>query len=272
MAHPRDARIAELKAQIESAKAEIKQLEADVQAEVAEDSQLDGNLMNRNTDAAIAAFEADRGLTGNRDKDGTLKPADDLAAWYNVMVKQAGADWMDNPVYKTSADWYKSQVQTINTDDLVDSDAVISGAGDVIGAIDEDVDPKDFMKKGKPPEETSEGEPPEETSEGEPRHMGVDPEEGRAYAKNVEPSKKTDGFENEGGFMSVNEKDDFWKTQEGHDKALEMYGRKPSWIKEPTMIWNPEEQKYEKIKDEDKEEFEDLSTPSMSADIKALFG
>ena len=78
------------------------------------------------------------------------------------------------------------------------------------------------------------------------------------------------GFQtDEGGIMSVDEKDDYWKTQEGYDKALEMYGRKPAWIKEPTLQWNPEEQKYEKIEEE---EFEDLSSPAISDDVKALFG
>jgi hypothetical protein len=50
---------------------------------------------------------------------------------------------------------------------------------------------------------------------------------------------------------------------------MEMYGEKPSWVKEPTMIFNPETQEYEKIKEEDKEQFEDLG---MSADIKRMFG
>ena len=97
---------------------------------------------------------------------------------------------------------------------------------------------------------------------------------GRAKGEEVEPSEKTDGFKaDDGGNMSVDEKDDFWKTQEGYNKAMEMYGQKPSFVPaEPTMVWNPEEQKYEEIKDEDKDEFEDLSTPAMSADIKKLFG
>ena len=97
---------------------------------------------------------------------------------------------------------------------------------------------------------------------------------GRTFAEEVEPSEKSNGFKaDDGGNMSVDEKDDFWQTQEGYDKAMEMYGGKPAFVPaEPTMIWNPEEQKYEKIKEEDKEQFEDLSTPSMSADIKALFG
>jgi len=93
---------------------------------------------------------------------------------------------------------------------------------------------------------------------------------GRTFAEEDESVERTMGFEtSEGGIMSVDEKDDYWKTQEGYDKALEMYGRKPAWVKEPTLQWNPEEQKYEKIEEE---EFEDLSSPAISADVKRLFG
>ena len=93
---------------------------------------------------------------------------------------------------------------------------------------------------------------------------------GRTFAEEDESVERTMGFEtSEGGIMSVDEKDDYWKTQEGYDKALEMYGRQPAWIKEPTLQWNPEEQKYEKIEEE---EFEDLSSPAISADVKNLFG
>ena len=96
------------------------------------------------------------------------------------------------------------------------------------------------------------------------------PDQDRRMAMEDELVERTMGFEtSEGGIMSVDEKDDYWKTQEGYDKALEMYGRKPAWIKEPTLQWNPEEQKYEKIEEE---EFEDLSSPAMSADVKRLFG
>ena len=59
MAHPRDVRIAELKAQIESAKAEIKQLEADVQTEKAELEK--GAAMN----FAAAAGNKSTGLENN---------------------------------------------------------------------------------------------------------------------------------------------------------------------------------------------------------------
>lgn len=75
--------------------------------------------------------------------------------------------------------------------------------------------------------------------------------------------------EDEGGTSSVNEKDDFWKTQEGYDKAIEMYGEKPAWVKEPTMVYDPVANEYVEIEEEDKEQFEDLG---ISADIKRMFG
>ena len=65
MANPRVTRIAELKAQIESAKAEIAQLQAAEQTEKAEVET--GKAMNFK-----AAASDDRGLTGNRDADGNL--------------------------------------------------------------------------------------------------------------------------------------------------------------------------------------------------------
>ena len=115
------------------------------------------------------------------------------------------------------------------------------------------------------------GMPPEEMEEdGEPRFAGIDTEEGRAEA-DTRPEQRTMGFKTDkGGNMSVDEKDDFWKTQEGYDKAIEMYGQKPAWVKEPTLVWNAEEQKYDAI--QNKDEFEDLSRSAISSDLKALFG
>jgi len=258
--NPED-RIAELQAQIETAKAEIAQLKATQQMEKAEVM----NTENMNM------------LTGDRDEDGTLKPADDLAAWYDVMVKQAGADWMDNPVYKTSADWYKSQLQTTDTDDLVESDAMISGAGEVVGAIDEDEDKRKETMKGLPPVEIDTSDyDKDERKDSESKKM-VDmgnPDQDRRMAMEDDIPERSMGFKaDEGGNMSVDEKDDFWKTQEGYNKAMEMYGSKPAWLPdEPTMVFNPVTQEYEEIKDEDKEEFVDFAQPRMSADLKALLG
>ena len=87
--------------------------------------------------------------------------------------------------------------------------------------------------------------------------------------KDETPSRSMGMTQDEGGTSSVDTKDDFWKTEEGYNKAMEMYGKKPAWVKEPTMMFNPETQKYEKIKEEDKEQYEDLG---ISADIKSMFG
>jgi len=87
--------------------------------------------------------------------------------------------------------------------------------------------------------------------------------------KDNTPSRSMGMTEDAGGTSSVDTKDDFWKTEEGYNKAMEMYGKKPAWVKEPTMMFNPETQKYEKIKEEDKEQYEDLG---ISADIKSMFG
>ncbi len=228
----RAERIAELQAMIESAKAEIKQIQADEQAEKAETET--GKAMNFK-----AAASSDRGLTGNRDADGNFVAENVDGAPMNF--KEAAG--LEVPI-------------TVSKEEM-----------------DERVIDKDQRTDAESSRRRFTGVEPVETI---PSSMGGDLEMGggRAKGEEVEPSEKTNGFKaDEGGNMSVDEKDDFWKTQEGYNKAMEMYGQKPAFVPdEPTMIWNPEEQKYEKIKEEDKEEFEDLSTPSMSADVKALFG
>lgn len=228
----RAERIAELQAQIESAKAEIKQLQADEQVEKAEVEK--GKAMNFK-----AAASSDRGLTGNRDADGNFVPENVDGAPMNF--KEAAG--LEVPI-------------TVSKEEM-----------------DERVIDKDQRTDAESSRRKFTGVEPVETI---PSSMGGDLEMGggRAKSEEVEESKKTNGFKTDkGGNMSVDEKDDFWKTQEGYNKAMEMYGQKPAFVPdEPTMIWNPKEQKYEKIKEEDKEQFEDLSNPSMSADIKALFG
>ena len=80
---------------------------------------------------------------------------------------------------------------------------------------------------------------------------------GRAYAEESEVRSEKPGWEAKEGSntWSINEKDDYWKTKEGYDEAVALYGSKPAWVKEPTLVWNPAEQKYEEIEEE---EFEDL--------------
>jgi len=55
--------------------------------------------------------------------------------------------------------------------------------------------------------------------------------------------------------ISVDEKSEHWQTQKGYDEAIKMYGTKPAWVKEPSLIYNPKTKEYDPI---EKEEFVDL--------------
>tara|TARA_R100001480_G_scaffold53560_1_gene66795 strand:+ start:540 stop:1229 length:690 start_codon:yes stop_codon:yes gene_type:complete len=56
-------------------------------------------------------------------------------------------------------------------------------------------------------------------------------------------------------FWSVNEKDPYWKTKAGYKEAMDLYGVKPSWVKESSLEYNPTTGKYDPIA---KEEFVNL--------------
>ena len=76
----------------------------------------------------------------------------------------------------------------------------------------------------------------------------------KGYTPPSEPEKR--GYQqDEGGTYSVDSTDDYWQTKEGYDEALDLYGTKPSWVKEPSLIYNPKTKKYDPI---EKEEIVDL--------------
>jgi len=56
-------------------------------------------------------------------------------------------------------------------------------------------------------------------------------------------------------WWSVDEKDPYWQTKRGYEEAINLYGTKPSWVKEPSLEYNPKTEKYDSTK---KEEFVDL--------------
>lgn len=267
-----EQQIADLQAQIESAKAQIAQLKAGMQEVKAEEAEIKKK--------GFAEVAQDRNLQGNRDADGNFLPENTSGKPMELKpdLGEGSVSSATRKRTKEEEEIYKAlmegeeltdeQYEITNQMSIEDFEATgIPLVGQKIFTEGEEIidekqiaEPQDFMK----------GMPPEEMSKGEPKYMGTDPEEGRAFAEEDESVERTMGFEtSEGGIMSVDEKDDYWKTQEGYDKALEMYGRKPAWVKEPTLQWNPEEQKYEKIEEE---EFEDLSSPAISADVKRLFG
>jgi len=56
-------------------------------------------------------------------------------------------------------------------------------------------------------------------------------------------------------WWSVDEKDPYWQTKRGYEEAINLYGTKPGWVKEPSLEYNPKTGKYDSTK---KDEFVDL--------------
>ena len=76
----------------------------------------------------------------------------------------------------------------------------------------------------------------------------------KGYKPPNEPEKR--GYkQDDGGNYSVDTTDDYWQTKVGYDAAMDLYGTKPAWVKEPSLIYNPKTKKYDPI---EKEEFVDL--------------
>ena len=69
----------------------------------------------------------------------------------------------------------------------------------------------------------------------------------KGYKPPGEPEKR--GYkQDDGGNYSVDTTDDYWKTKVGYDAAMDLYGTKPAWVKEPSLIYNPKTKKYDPIK------------------------
>ena len=329
MANPREIKIAELKARIEAAKAEIAQLQADEQAEVAEAET--GSAMNFKA-AAGGNQSTGIGLDGNRNDQGDFVEAefpphremnkderrlyeaimaDDWDGTLTDELQLIANDMSDQDFIDTGIPVVNKKVFTI--DDTLDNDEPPTGekgsamnlSGVKIEEKVEEVKPKlsdvtdakpmnisgidlseddedgsivdaivtDPIHGVQPREEIDDIDKDERTDaeSDKMRHGGVDAEEGRNKPEESNARGEKAGWSMaEGSNMwSVNEKDDYWKTQEGFNEAMDLYGKKPAWVKEPTLIWNPETQEYEEVEEE---EFEDLSRPAVSADIKKLFG
>jgi len=302
--------------ELKAIQAKIKAEEARIKANIAEKKAAEANAQ---ADAQLIAQA--RGLTGYRDGDGSLITAEEeipaapdkglhlteekskiptieeLNTWYWVMVKQAGEDWMENPMFKEQVEWYNEQKKLTGQET---NSGFFNSKGEEIPIAEWDEN-QEFDADGNPipvtleelnlyedkdnettktkqsdeqiadPEDDIEGDERTDAESEKMRHGGIDPEQGRTHPVESDVRNEKPGWEvAEGGnTWSINEKDDYWKTQEGFDEAMDLYGQKPSWLKEPTLVYNPETDEYEKIEEE---EFEDLSRPTVSADIKKLFG
>lgn len=244
--NPRSKRMTELRAIIEEAKAEIKTIQAEEQIEKAGDVKAESEAvvpegMHEMPDGSIMA-DADMESANLQERN----TADAVAAYEADKRNLTGNRNADGDFVQAQ------EKQAIEV--TLDKD----------NAIDKDQNTDEQSAKMK----RTSNDPVESVTRSDGSELELDG--GRAAAEEVEPSERTMGFKaDEGGNMSVDEKDDFWKTQEGYNKAMEMYNSKPAWVKEPTMQWNPTEQIYEKIPEEDKDVFTDLS---ISDNIKQLFG
>ena len=286
---------AQIKAEIARAKADIEQAKADQK--------------KASMPTVEEGMKYTRGLQGNRDAEGSLITEKQTAIPAGFHEMEDGTIMADDEMETESSMSIEEAIESLvmkskgNYDSYKDK-GVIGDAAEAAGMsrVDFVMSPEfqaaygnKYDKDAQPLEvEIQKGATPEdEEPNGEYKRMPTDPSDidrdrrmdttsadlsagdtdnpqGRNAPQILDFEQRPMGMtEDEGGTSSVNEKDDFWKTQEGYDKAIEMFGEKPAWVKEPTMVYNPLENKYDEIKEEDKEEFEDLG---MSADIKRLFG
>ena len=296
--NPNELKLNELQEAEAQIKAEIAQAKADIQLEKAE-----------TVKATPVNIDGGRGLKGNRDAEGSLITKKQTAIPAGFHEMEDGTIMADDEMETESLMSIEKAIESLVMKSKGDYDSykdkgVIGDAAEAVGMsrvdfvmspefqaaygnkYDKDAQPLEIeIQKGA----TSEDEEPN----GEYKRMPTDPSDidrdrrmdttsadlsagdtdnpqGRNAPQILDFEQRPMGMtEDEGGTSSVNEKDDFWKTQEGYDKAIEMYGEKPAWVKEPTMVYDPVANEYVEIKEEDKEEFEDLG---MSADIKRLFG
>jgi len=286
--NPNELKLEELKEAEAQIKAEIAQAKADIQIEKAE-----------TVKATPVNIDGGRGLKGNRDAEGSLIPEGQHEMEDGELM--ADSEMETEPSISIDEAIKSLVMKSLGDYDSYKDKGVIGDAAKAAGMsrVDFVMSPEfqaaygNKYDKDAQPLEVEIRKSPEDLDDGQYKRMPTDPSDidrdrrmdttsadlsagdtdnpqGRNAPQILDFEQRPMGMtEDEGGTSSVNEKDDFWKTQEGYDKAIEMFGEKPAWVKEPTMVYNPLENKYDEIKEEDKEEFEDLG---MSADIKRMFG
>ena len=281
MAHPRDVRIAELQAQMEAAKAEIAQLKADEQIEISEEKALDFKAAAENKKTAID-------LEGNRDSEGNLITGTAM----NISGAEVVGVDDDEQEPLTITDVTDKQPMNISGVDVeddttktADADYPLSEEG--FKLIQEDKKRKHNISGVELPLEEEEEKASDDEEMVTKRNMDMMNDKqiaeewitGKAKPESTKPLPEKDddcrrkateienlrgekpGWEmaDDANFWSINEKDPYWKTQEGYDEAVDLYGTKPSFLKEKdvaTLVYNPSTGEYEEV---EQEEFEDLS-------------
>ena len=295
MAHPRDERIAELKAEIEAAKAEIAQLKADEQTEIAEDKKA------MNLKAAAENKKTAINLQGNRDAEGNLIPDGQVMNFSGVDVVGVDDDEQEPLTIRDVTDEKPRNISGVDVEDdttkTADANYPLSEEGMKLIVEDKRKRRHNISGVELPLEEEEEKASIRDVTDDRPMNFKeaagddeemvtekqiADPEDDEiegsiGFPEYGEAEKDTDGrrkateIENLRGekpgweiaegsnFWSVNEKDPYWKTQEGYEEAVNLYGDKPSWLKAKdvgTLVYNPSTGEYEEV---EQEEFVDLS-------------
>jgi len=289
----REEILAELEAELEVVKAKIASTKANIQVEKAE---------VKSNQAAV-----ERNLTGNRDADGNLVTERRGMNLSGVEMKEKGLE----PSIRDVTDAQPRNLRAAAEDSgmNISTDAMIEAGIPVQQSIVQQVEGDDDRERRhnisgvELPLEEEDTASIRDVTDKRPMNLpGIDVGDGGVEEEMVtekqiaepevadEPEKDTDGrrkateIENlrgekpgwemaeDSNFWSINEKDPYWKTQEGYDEAIDLYGKKPSFLKEKdigTLVYNPSTGEYEEV---EQEEFEDLSRPAVSSDIKKLFG
>jgi len=286
--------LAALEAELEVIKAKIASTKAEIQKDKA--------VVASNNNAES------RKLTGERDEDGTLvtaKDQEDRLDAQKVAGKTREDEIYEEMYGKKDSKFSQDEINQMSTDEMIEEGIPVQQSK--VLEVDDDTEESWLEKTQRLTQEAIErqdegkragieredeiyeemyGEEEEVVEE----EVDKDEADSKGFKKYQEPEKDTDGrrkateIENlrgekpgyeiakDGNYWSVNEKDDYWKTEEGYEEAMNLYGSKPSWLKAEdvgTLVYNPSTGEYEEV---EQEEFEDLSRPAISADIKKLFG
>ena len=272
--------LAALEAELEVIKAKIASTKAEIQKDKA--------VVASNNNAES------RKLTGERDEDGTLVTAKDQEARLDAQ-KEAGKtreDEIYEEMYgKKDSKFSQDEINQMSTDEMIEEGIPVQQSK--VLEVDDDTEESWLERTQRLTQEATErqdegkragieredeiyedmyGEEEEvveeEVDKDEAGSKGL-PKYQRDMDKDTDGRKKDTEIENLRGekpgykkgdsdYWSVNEKDDYWKTEEGYEEAMNLYGSKPSWLKAEdvgTLVYNPSTGEYEEV---EQEEFEDL--------------
>ena len=271
--------LAALEAELEVIKAKIASTKAEIQKDKA--------VVASNNNAES------RKLTGERDEDGTLvtaKDQEDRLDAQKVAGKTREDEIYEEMYGKKDSKFSQDEINQMSTDEMIEEGIPVQQSK--VLEVDDDTEESWLEKTQRLTQEATERqdegkragiEREDEIYEemyGEEEEVveeEVDKDEAgsKGLPKYQEPEKDTDGrrkateIENLRGekpgykkgdsdYWSVNEKDDYWKTEEGYEEAVNLYGKRPSWLKEKdvgTLVYNPSTGEYEEV---EQEEFVDL--------------